>query len=66
MMHPVPLPELRKALFAITRDDSPATAALATAGLGAIDDLRDECGPSEFEPRHPGVESGQPWPPAAG
>ena len=65
-LRPVPLPELRKTLFAMTDDESPATAALAEACLATIDDLRDEYGASEFEPRHPDVESGRPWPPAAG
>jgi len=65
-LRPVPLPELRKTLFAMTDDASPATAALAEACLASIDELRDEYGASEFEPRHPDVESGRPWPPAAG
>jgi hypothetical protein len=65
-LRPVPLPELRKTLFAMTQDASPATAALAEACLAAIDEFRDEYGASEFEPRHPDVESGRPWPPAAG
>jgi hypothetical protein len=65
-LRPVPLPELRKTLFAMTEDPSPATAALAEACLAAIDELRDEYGASEFEPRHPDVGSGRPWPPAAG
>ena len=55
-LRPVPLPELRKTLFAMTEDASPATAALAEACLAAIDELRDEYGASEFEPRHPDVE----------
>lgn len=63
-LRPVPPPELRKTLFAMTEDASPAT--LAEACLAAIDELRDEYGASEFEPRHPDVESGRPWPPAAG
>ena len=62
-LRPVPLPELRKTLFAMTQDASPATAALAEACLAAIDEFRDEHGASEFEPRHPDVESGMPWPP---
>jgi hypothetical protein len=41
-------------------------AALAGACLTAIDELRDEYGPAEFEPRHPDVESGRPWPSTAG
>lgn len=64
-LHPAPLPELRKTLFAMTQDDSLTTAALAKACLEAIDELRDEYGSSEFEPRHPDVESGRPFPPAA-
>jgi hypothetical protein len=39
-------------------------AAVAEACLAAIDELRDEYGTSEFEPRHPDVKSGRPWPPA--
>ena len=62
-LRPVPLPELRKTLFAMTQDASPATAALAEACLAAIDEFRDEHGASEFEPRHPDVEFGMPWPP---
>jgi hypothetical protein len=65
-LRPVPLPELRKTLFAMTQDDSPTTAALAKACLATIDELRDEYGVSEFEPRHPDAESGRPWPLAAG
>ena len=65
-LHPVPLTELRKTLFAMLPDDSPRTAALAEACLKAIDELRDEYGASEFERRHPDVESGRPWPLAAG
>jgi hypothetical protein len=65
-LHPVPLPELRKTLFSMTQNESPATAALAKACLATIDELRDEYGASEFEPRHPDVGSGQPWPPVAG
>jgi hypothetical protein len=52
-LHPVPLPELRKTLFGMLQDDTPATVALAEACLNAIDQLRDEYGASEFEPRHP-------------
>ncbi len=64
-LHPVPLPQLRKALFAML-ESTAATAALAENCLTAIDELRDEYGSSEFEPRHPDVESGRPWPRAAG
>jgi hypothetical protein len=65
-LHPVPLPELRKELFAMLQSTTANTAALAERCLSAIDELRDEYGSSEFEPRHPDVESDQPWPRAAG
>jgi hypothetical protein len=65
-LHPVPLPELRKELFAMLQSTTASTAILAERCLTTIDELRDEYGSSEFEPRHPDVESGQPWPRAAG
>jgi hypothetical protein len=61
-LHPVPLLELRKTFFAMMQHGSARAAALAEACLADIDGLRDEYGASEFEPRHPDVESGQPWP----
>jgi hypothetical protein len=61
----VPLPELRKTLFAMLKDDGAVTG-LATACLTAIDELRDEYGPAESEPRHPDIDSGRPWPLAVG
>jgi NACHT conflict system protein len=64
-LRPVPLPGLRKELFAML-ESTPAAAPLAEQCLTAIDELRDEYGSSEFEPRHPDVESGRPWPRAAG
>jgi hypothetical protein len=57
----VPLPELRKTLFAMVGHGT-AEARLATACLTAIDELRDYCGPPESEPRHPDIDSGRPWP----
>ena len=57
----VPLPELRKRLFAMVKDDA-AENHLAAACLTAIDELRDEYGPAESEPRHPDIDSGRPWP----
>jgi hypothetical protein len=61
----VGVPELRKRLFAMTNADT-AEARLAAAFLTAIDELRDEYGPAESEPRHPDIESGRPWPLEAG
>ena len=57
----VPLPELRKRLFAIVKDETAGTG-LAAACLTAIDVLRDDYGPAESEPRHPDIDSGRPWP----
>jgi hypothetical protein len=61
---PVPLTELRKSLFDL-RNATTAEAALATDCLRAIDDLRDEYGAAESEPRHPDIRSGKAWPPEA-
>jgi hypothetical protein len=61
----VPIPELRKRLFAITKDDT-TEATLAAACLTAIDELRDEYGAAESEPRHPNIDSDRPWPMEAG
>jgi hypothetical protein len=57
----VPVPELRKRLFAMTNDDTPE-AKLAAGCLTIIDGLRDEYGPAESEPRHPDIDSGRTWP----
>jgi len=61
----VPVPELRKKLFAMTNDDTAETR-LAAACLTAIDELREFYGPVDSEPRHPDIDSGRPWPLAAG
>jgi hypothetical protein len=58
---PVALTELRRRLCAMLRGKE-AEAALARACLIAIDNLRDEYGTAEFEPRHPDIASGQAWP----
>ncbi|MGD0265074.1 MAG: hypothetical protein ABSD47_08990 [Candidatus Methylomirabilota bacterium] len=61
----MPVPELRKRLFAMTKDDTAETR-FAAACLTAIDELRDDYGPAESEPRHPDIDSGRPWPLEAG
>ena len=63
-LHPVPLTALRKQLFAMLLT-SPAEASMAEACLSQIDQLRDEHGQAEFEPRHPDVETDRAWPTAA-
>jgi hypothetical protein len=59
-----PVPDLRKKLFAMVKGDT-AESSLAAACLNAIDELRDDYGPAESEPRHPDIDSGRPWPLAA-
>jgi hypothetical protein len=60
-LHPVPLVALRRELFGML-EGAPHEAALAAPCLTAIDELRDEYGPAESEPRHPDIETGRPWP----
>ncbi len=50
----VAVPELRRKLFAMTGDNS-EEGRLAAACLTAIDELRDEYGYIDSEPRHPGI-----------
>jgi hypothetical protein len=57
----IAVPSLRKKLFGMILDDTPA-ADLAWRCLTRIDELRDEYGPVESEPRHPDIGSGRPWP----
>jgi hypothetical protein len=57
----VPIPELRKKLFAMIKDNT-AEMRLAVACLTASDELRDDYGQAESEPRHPDIDSGRPWP----
>lgn len=58
-IHGLNAEELRKALFAMI--DGPS-AELAKGCLVRIDKLRDEHGRVEFEPRHPDIGTGRPWP----
>jgi hypothetical protein len=57
----VPASELRAALFAKATGRS-TERALAEQCLIAIDELRDEHGVADSEPRHPNIDSGLPWP----
>ena len=57
----VPVPELRRELFQLVDGDR-AESSVAEACLTAIDELRDEYGTVESEPRHPDVATGRPWP----
>jgi hypothetical protein len=57
---PVPAVELRRKLFAMTTDAGPKD--VAARWLNDIDNIRDEYGLPEGEPRHPDLASGKPWP----
>lgn len=57
----VSLTALRKQLFELTQRGD-AQSALAEAVLRAIEEVRDEHGRPDGEPRHPDIESGLPWP----
>lgn len=55
------LEELRRGLFGMLKTDD-AQAKLAEECLIKIDELRDEYGHLNEEPRHPDINSGMPWP----
>lgn len=63
-LHSVNVADLRKRLFMML-DATPEEAGLAEACLTAIDELRDEHGRIDSEPRHPDIMSSRPWPLAA-
>jgi hypothetical protein len=57
----IAVPMLRSKLFGMITGNAPS-AQLAWKSLTRIDELRDEYGSIESEPRHPDIESGRPWP----
>ena len=57
---PVPAGELRRKMLAMTTADSPTDAAARC--LNQIDEIRDEYGAPDSEPRHPDLASGKRWP----
>ncbi len=57
----VPVTELRKQLFAIVGANTPQSV-LAADCLNAIDEIRDDYGAAESEPRHPDITAGRSWP----
>ena len=59
-IHGVEATDLRNKLFNLTYSDNPA-AHLAAICLNRIDELRDEHGCLDMEPRHPNIETGLPW-----
>lgn len=60
----VDISDLRRKLFAMLEEGN-AAANIAEECLTAIDELRDEYGCVDSEPRHPDIQSGRPWPLAA-
>ncbi|MGZ8913894.1 MAG: NACHT domain-containing protein [Methylobacter sp.] len=56
----VPAVELRRKLLAMTTDGGPADS--AARYLNTIDEIRDDYGIPETEPRHPDLGSGKSWP----
>jgi hypothetical protein len=59
---PADCSSLRRALFHMTLGEDSARARFASGYLTALDELRDEDGPVETEPRHPDIAAQQPWP----
>lgn len=59
-MLPVAATELRRKLLAMTADGGSRDSAARV--LREIDQVRDESGAPEEEPRHPDLASGKPWP----
>lgn len=57
----IPLPALRKKLFALIPDGG-SLSELAIDCLNSIDDIREHYGEAESEPRHPDITTGRPWP----
>ena len=58
----LPAPELRRGLFDIMVNRSGAESRLAAECLTTIDNIRDEFGRADSEPRHPNITTGVPWP----
>lgn len=57
----VDMSDLRKKLFAMV-NEADGAANVAASCLELIDELRDEYGSVDTEPRHPDIESGRSWP----
>ena len=61
-LYSLPAPELRRELFKMIMNGTEAEARLATEVLTAIDEIRDDYGHVDTEPRHPDITTGIPWP----
>ena len=61
-LYSLPAPELRKGLFDMVVNGNPGEYRLAIECLIAIDEIRDDYGYVDAEPRHPNISMGVPWP----
>lgn len=61
-LYSLPASQLRKSLFDMVVNGNTAEARLATDCLRTIDEIRDDYGYVESEPRHPDISAGVPWP----
>ncbi len=59
---PVNAAALRSELFALSASEEADVASFAIRCLEMIDNLRDEYGGIDTEPRHPDISTGRPWP----
>ena len=62
-VHSLPAPELRRQLFNLVVNGTSSESRLAAECLAAIDEIRDDYGHVDVEPRHPNISMGVPWPP---
>ena len=61
-LHSLPAPALRKDLCKLMINGTAAESRLAAECLNAVDEIRDDYGHVDTEPRHPDIASGIPWP----
>jgi len=61
-LYSLPAPELRKGLFNMVVNGNSAESRLAAECLTTIDEIRDDYGHVDAEPRHPNIAMGVPWP----
>ena len=61
-LYSLPAPELRKRLFAMVVNGNTEESRLAAECLTTIDEIRDNYGYVDAEPRHPDIATGVAWP----